>query len=302
MILYSSIFLNRKKLPNLIMNDLKPFVDNVIGQVSLETILPGIDDEWESAVLDTERRRVRQSVADYRSVARFATHVGIPFCVEPNPYYRTPHAVLHEVGHWAVKPTTYIEVYRHLSKRDFAVTQADVVFDERFGEPEVMNLAYYPGTNDRMPDWDLPEGLDPTPNEKGVRAWTRHAIAQLGLMDPIAQSRQNPYATQNVGDRVVAKGSSFRTWSSMSMNSPVALAEFKAFQLDPGHHVYRPDELSLPLPYAEPHSVAELEADVHAMGTQYPDRVTVYPGQIEEWRTHVSWKYQDLFLGSTGLL
>ena len=146
-----------------------------------------------------------------------------------------------------------------------------------------------------MPDWDLPDGLDPTANEKAVRAWTRHAIDKLGLTDPVTDSRSQPYKPQGTGDKFVSKGSSFRTWAASAVNAPGAIAEFNAFGLDPQKGIYRPPVESLVLPYPTPSSIAELEENVVAACSQHPDRVTRYQGQWEDWQKQVAWKYGELF-------
>jgi len=76
-------------------------------------------------------------IDEYINLARFAAEIETPFCVEPNPYYQAPHAVLHELGHFAVKPQSYVRVYRDLSRRDYAITMADLVVEPPHGAGEV---------------------------------------------------------------------------------------------------------------------------------------------------------------------
>lgn len=271
------------------------FVDMVVEPQGIEALLPGIQEEFASLKTSDDRLRAEQNVADYIKLALFASEIGIPFCIENNHYYRSPHAVLHEMGHFAVKPDSYIKVYRALSSRDFQIVSGDIIVSDEFGEAQTLrNVPRYVGDNDRMPDWDLPDGMDPTPNEKCVRAWSRWAIQNLGIQDPLSATRTSAYETASIGDTTVAKGSSFRTWAKSSVNSPIALKEFAAFGFDPENRLYRPDASSLILPHESPKTFDELEKNVEAMAEQYPTRVYRYKGQVEEWRKQVRWKYDNI--------
>jgi hypothetical protein len=265
------------------------------GQFGVDTLLPGFTQVYEDATSQGQQE-LQKSLGDYLRIAEFGVEIDTPFCVENNVAYAAPHAVLHEMAHWRVKPDSYIQVYRELSHRDYSIHMGELVVAKGFGlgEKSIPNLKYYHGTNDRMPDWDLPDGLDPTPNEKAVRAWTRHAIDHLDLQDPILTGQSQPYSPRGVGDSVVAKGSSFRTWAESAINHPRAIAEFSAFGIAPEQGIYKPLESSLILPHPTPKSLHALRENVEAMGEQHPSLTYTYPRQMEDWESHMAWKFPNM--------
>lgn len=265
--------------------------DREINQLTQYDFVPDLYDDYREAD-EAGRTELRRQVAEYVTLAHFSIEMGVPFCVEPNPYYRSPHAVLHEMGHWRIKPDSYNQVYRELSRRDFEVTKADVVIEPPFGKGEVIRgLMMYAGGNDRIPDWDLPDGADPTPNEKANRLWCRYALAHLGMRDPVDIGRSVAYETRNVGDKVIAKAASFRSWAPSAIYVPKAHAEVEAFGLDPANGIFRPDESTLELPHVVDLTVDKLREDVAEMHRQHEDRVDVDPVQLEDWDTQIEWKY-----------
>jgi hypothetical protein len=268
------------------------------GQLTQYDIVPDLREDYAEAD-EAGREDLRRQAAEYIALAHFSVEMGVPFCVEPNPYYRSPHAVLHEMGHWRIKPDSYNQVYRELSARDFEISVGDVVIEPPFGEGEViLGLMMYAGNNDRIPDWDLPDGADPTPHEKANRLWCRYALAYLSMQDPVETGRSNPYQvlSPGVGDKIIAKGASYRTWSPATIHAQRAMADVAAFGFDPANGVFRPDETTLELPHVSGITVQKLRENVAALQEQHNDRVDVLPEQMKDWDEHIEWKFGD-YLG-----
>lgn len=272
--------------------DSKHIFDIEAGTVPLDTIIPSITPRYYAAS-EIGRAVIQEEVSSYLRVVEFAAEIGIPFCVEHNPGYQSVHSVIHEIGHWAVKPDRYIQVYRALSRKDFSILKGDISIEPPFSAKNriIKGVMYYDGNNDRMPDWDLPDGADPTPGERSTRAWAIKALEHLGVESPIDKSRRVPYNTRGIGDAVIAKGSSFRTWSPAVINHPDVIREFDEFGLNPAKDVFRPPDSSLTLPHLQPKTLDDMLENVQAMQGQHPTLLTEYEGQMEQWRLHMLWKY-----------
>lgn len=206
---------------------------------SLDVLVPGVFNSFNEV-------NQEQLIDDYAKIAKFAGEIGVPFCVEYSPYYQSPHAVLHEIGHWAVKPNSYIDLYRSISRSEFSVVfgRFDLALPDSTNESTLHTLTYYDGNNDRMPDLGLPD-IDGTANEKAVRAWTRGVIDYLDLSDPLDTIGGRSIERLGIGDSTIDKASSWRTYAKSSIYDPMAIAQFERFGFNPQQGEFRPDESTL---------------------------------------------------------
>lgn len=225
----------------------------------------------------------------YIKIALLASRIGIPFCVETNPYYKSPHSVIHDLGHWAVKPNSYIGVYRSLSAREFKIVGTYIVGASSYGfRDDRFYLSMYPSENDRIPDWDMPDGLDPTAGERTTRAWAISTLAILGIKHPFDNSHSN-YNYSGLGDALPGKGSSFRTWNPSIKNHPEVLRDLKYTGMDPDRNILRPRDI--PLPFTHPSNILEMIKNINALTESSQLPTIVYPGQMEEYSNHLARKF-----------
>lgn len=93
-------------------------------------------------------------------ILKFGRSIGISnFTIKPG--YEKWWNILHEIGHFAVKPDSYIEMWR------------------KHGAPDgIPNLNWFSGNEVIKPE-------DPTPDEWGVRAWCLSVLDLMGWINPI---------------------------------------------------------------------------------------------------------------------
>ncbi|MGB3496289.1 MAG: hypothetical protein WBA57_26410 [Elainellaceae cyanobacterium] len=116
-------------------------------------------------------------------VLDFAHSIGIPE-ISIKPGYEKWWNILHEIGHFAVKPDSYLQLWRE------------------HGSPDAIpNLNWLSGNGIIKPQ-------DPTPDEWGVRAWCLSVLQHQGWLNPLrcpdypmtqdweGRSFNNPYQWQ----------------------------------------------------------------------------------------------------------
>ncbi|MBD1945625.1 hypothetical protein H6F50_25285 [Coleofasciculus sp. FACHB-712] len=100
------------------------------------------------------------NIPHVEEIIKFGRSIGISK-ITIKPGYEQWWNILHEIGHFAVKPDSYIQMWRS------------------HGAPDgIPNLNWFAGQNVIKPE-------DPTPDEWGVRAWCLSVLELKGWLNPL---------------------------------------------------------------------------------------------------------------------
>lgn len=200
-------------------------------------------------------------------VVRFCADAGLPFPAEPNDKYSVWWRSLHEIGHWAIKPEFYYT--GELGGRVIPILGAEVTLN---GIKRA--VTYYEAGNDVIPDAELPEGRDPTPNELEVRPWAIRTMQALGYEHPfreILQEGRPVTEVKKLGDAGWHKPASMRVWAPTSQLRPLSIRSMTYFGIDPLEGNYRADGKGFIAPYPYPKDLDEKRANMVAMRAAYQE-------------------------------
>jgi hypothetical protein len=200
----------------------------------------------------------------------------LPFPAEPKRPYSTWWHSLHEIGHWAVKPSWYLG-YSNWMRDDIVIRRGHLHIPANtipgVGEIERLGYLVYGAGNDLIPDISLLR--DPTAGEWETRVWSLLVIQHLGWPHPLDENKRTGVVNITSGDEAFHKAASARVWFREQVNDPTIACSMAQWGLDPARGLFRAKGHGFLLPYPRPRSFYEIVGNMDAIYRRYrPDAVT----------------------------
>jgi len=217
-------------------------------------------------------------------IVRLCAKINLPFPVESNAGYATWWHLLHEVGHWAVKPPNYLE-YSNWMRDDITVTRGRLLIPAGtipgVEKPvDIPNFRMYGAGNDLIPNVALL--YDTTPNEFETRVWSLDVIERFGWPHPFDENKMNGVADVTSGDSAFHKISSGRVWFRGQAGDQSIRRSMANWAIDPLSNRFRAMDDGFVVPYLAPVTSSHLIANMDAMHNHYNPEV-VNKADREEW-------------------
>lgn len=201
------------------------------------------------------------------ALLELCSRIGVPFPAERNRAYGTWWHSLHEIGHWAVKPTWYVEYARylmddlHTTWGALEIPAGTVPGVDR--DVYIPNIGRYVGGNDVIPEIGLVS--DPTPGELETRVWSLQVIESMGWSHPFDDNTDGV----NTGDEHFHKPASARVWLPAQASDPAMLVRMDRWGLDVSKGQLRPMDTPqggwFELPFPKPVSHEQMMANIRAI-------------------------------------